>query len=75
MGLIVRTVGMARARLKIGLANLAYNMRRFVWLQTRNAPHEDEGGKKGGRRTAPPHSKAEPLAAAKRENADTPLTS
>jgi hypothetical protein len=22
----------ARARVKIGLANLAYNMRRFVWL-------------------------------------------
>jgi len=38
MGLIVRTIGLARARLKIGLANLAYNMRRFVWLQTRNAP-------------------------------------
>jgi hypothetical protein len=23
---------------KIGLANLAYNMRRFVWLDGRNAP-------------------------------------
>ena len=37
MGLIVRTIGLARARLKIGLANLAYNMRRFVWLQMSNA--------------------------------------
>src|ERR1700730_15279090 len=27
MGLFVRTIGLARARLKIGLANLAYNMR------------------------------------------------
>jgi transposase, IS5 family len=35
MGLIVRTIGMARARVKIGLANLVYNMRRFVWLKTK----------------------------------------
>ena len=32
MGLIVRTVGLARAAVKIGLANLVYNMRRAVWL-------------------------------------------
>lgn len=31
-GLVVRTIGIARAKLKIGLANLAYNMRRAVWL-------------------------------------------
>ena len=37
MGLFVRTIGLARARLKIGLANLAYNMRRFVWLRDRRA--------------------------------------
>jgi IS5 family transposase len=30
MALFVRTIGIARARVKIGLANLAYNMRRFV---------------------------------------------
>jgi IS5 family transposase len=36
MGLIIRTIGLARARVKIGLANLAYNMRRFVW--GRSAP-------------------------------------
>jgi transposase, IS5 family len=30
MGLVVRTIGIARAQVKIGLANLAYNMRRFV---------------------------------------------
>jgi transposase, IS5 family len=35
MGLIVRTIGIARARVKIGMANLAYNMRRFVWLKTK----------------------------------------
>jgi IS5 family transposase len=33
MGLVVRTIGLQRARIKIGLANLAYNMRRFVWLR------------------------------------------
>ena len=32
MGLVVRTIGLARARMKIGLANLAYNMNRTVWL-------------------------------------------
>ena len=38
MGLVVRTIGLARAHVKIGLANLAYNMRRFVWLDGRRAP-------------------------------------
>ena len=30
LGLLIRTIGMARARVKIGLANLTYNMRRYV---------------------------------------------
>ena len=34
MGLFIRTIGLARARTKIGLANLAYNMRRLIWLKT-----------------------------------------
>lgn len=38
MALVVRTIGIARARVKIGLANLAYNMRRYVWLSGRTAP-------------------------------------
>ncbi len=38
MGLCVRTIGIARARVRIGLANLAYNMRRFVWLEGKAAP-------------------------------------
>jgi IS5 family transposase len=37
MALVVRTIGIARATVKIGLANLAYNMRRYVWLSGRNA--------------------------------------
>jgi transposase, IS5 family len=37
MGLMVRTSGIARARVKIGMANLAYNIRRFVWLRTKYA--------------------------------------
>ena len=32
MGLFIRTIGIARARTKIGLANLVYNMQRMVWL-------------------------------------------
>ena len=37
MALVVRTIGIARARVKIGLANLAYNLKRFVWLSSRPA--------------------------------------
>ena len=37
MGLVVRTIGIARARVKIGMANLAYNIRRFVWLRVKCA--------------------------------------
>jgi len=36
--LVVRTVGLARATTKLGLANLAYNLLRFVWLDGRTAP-------------------------------------
>ena len=32
MALVVRTIALARATVKIGLANIAYNMRRAVWL-------------------------------------------
>ena len=38
MGLIVRTIGYARARIKIGMANLAYNFQRLAWLEGRTAP-------------------------------------
>ena len=38
MALVIRTIGLARARVKIGLANLAYNMRRMVWLGSRPLP-------------------------------------
>jgi transposase, IS5 family len=38
LGLVVRTIGIARARVTIGLANLAYNMKRFVWLSGRTVP-------------------------------------
>ena len=36
MGLVVRTIGLARARVKIGLANLVYNMKRALWLTERH---------------------------------------
>ena len=38
MALVVRTIGIARARVKIGLANLAYNLNRFVWLSSKAVP-------------------------------------
>ena len=38
MGLYIRTIGLARARTKIGLANLVYNMKRMVWLTAQAAP-------------------------------------
>lgn len=38
MGLVVRTIGLARATARITLANLAYNMRRLVWSDATAAP-------------------------------------
>ena len=35
MGLFIRTIGLARARLKIGMANIAYNLSRLVWHERR----------------------------------------
>ena len=32
-GLFIRTVGITRATMRIGLANIVYNMRRFLFLQ------------------------------------------
>ena len=37
MGLFVRTIGIGRARVKIGMANLACNLRRYVWHEGRKA--------------------------------------
>ena len=37
MAAVVRTIGKARAETKIGMINLAYNMRRFLWLERRTA--------------------------------------
>lgn len=33
MGLFIRTIGVARAKVKIGMANLVYNFKRLVFLQ------------------------------------------
>jgi IS5 family transposase len=38
MGLVVRCIGLARATARITLANLAYNMRRLVWIEGRGVP-------------------------------------
>jgi transposase, IS5 family len=38
MGLFIRTIGIARAQAKIGLANLVYNMQRMLWLTAQAAP-------------------------------------
>ena len=32
MGLFIRTIGIARATTKIGMANLVYNIKRFIFL-------------------------------------------
>ena len=37
MKLFIRTVGLARAKAKIGMANVAYNLTRLVRLEARNA--------------------------------------
>ena len=36
-GLFIRTIGIARATTKIGLANLAYNVRRYLWIKGKAA--------------------------------------
>jgi transposase, IS5 family len=38
LGLVIRSVGLARATTKLGLANLVTNMRRLAWFATRAAP-------------------------------------
>ena len=38
MGLVIRTIGIARAEAAITLANMAYNMKRWCWLDGRPAP-------------------------------------
>ncbi|MEE2952911.1 MAG: hypothetical protein VYD57_16905 [Pseudomonadota bacterium] len=37
MGLLIRTNGIVRAEIKIGMANLAYTFRRLVWHQGRTS--------------------------------------
>ncbi|MFT8716046.1 MAG: IS5/IS1182 family transposase, partial [Gluconobacter potus] len=36
-GLFVRTMGITRVTMRIGLANIVYNMRRFLFLEWINA--------------------------------------
>jgi transposase, IS5 family len=38
MDLFVRTIGLPRAKMKIGLATLVYNVKRLIFLQRRRAP-------------------------------------
>jgi hypothetical protein len=38
LGLVIRTIGIAWARARIGLANLAYNLTRLAWLGIRSLP-------------------------------------
>jgi IS5 family transposase len=38
LGLVVRSIGLVRATARITLANLAYNMRRLVWIEGRATP-------------------------------------
>jgi IS5 family transposase len=38
MALVVRPIGIARARVTIGLADLAYNIKRLIWLSERPSP-------------------------------------
>ncbi len=38
MGLFIRTIGLRRAEAAITLANMAYNMKRWCWLESRSAP-------------------------------------
>jgi hypothetical protein len=37
MGLFIRTIGIARARTKIGMADIAHNLRRYVYWEAKIA--------------------------------------
>ena len=37
MGLFIRTIGIARATTKIGMANIFYNMKRLIYLDRMTA--------------------------------------
>lgn len=39
MGRLVRVIGVERAKVKIGMMNWVYNLRRFAWLQANVRPH------------------------------------
>jgi len=36
--MLVRTIGVVRARFKVGMMNLAYNLRRLAWLKANREP-------------------------------------
>ncbi|RTR07744.1 IS5/IS1182 family transposase, partial [Azospirillum griseum] len=38
MALFIRTIGLGRATVKIGIANLACNFRRLIWLEGQTVP-------------------------------------
>lgn len=38
MGLVIRTIGLARAIATVTLTNIAFNMKRWCWIERRIAP-------------------------------------
>lgn len=46
MGLFVRTIGIARATMKIGMANIAYNITRYGWHEKRAASVSRAAGRR-----------------------------
>jgi IS5 family transposase len=38
MGLVIRTIGLARATAAVALAIMAYNIKRWGWLDRRSLP-------------------------------------
>jgi hypothetical protein len=56
MGLFVRTIGPARAKVKSGLAHLAANTRRMVWLSKMPPSYKNRTRREVGARPLPPKS-------------------
>ena len=68
MGLFIRTIGIDRARIKIGMANLAYNFQRLAWLEGR--PHSRKTGHQAvirPRKPTKPGQNGQPLRAKERD--------
>jgi hypothetical protein len=74
LGLVVRTIGLVRARTKIGMANLVYNFTRLGWLQDEPRRRDAYPTEIDQRQTTPVRRSTDRSANRKHQPADAPKT-